>query len=153
MTSQPFRANVLSNSANLSSARAGGSTDPEPSSAARRLRDLLLETVADVFNVDVGLLRLPTRGRANIALARQVAMYIAHVGCGLTLTEVGELFERDRTTVSHACAVVEFKREEPGFDEAIRLLEQVIRVLEGSGPSGPAQWLPSRRGGQVSSAS
>ena len=32
-------------------------------------------------------------------------MYLAHVGCGVSLTEVGHLFERDRTAVSHACGL------------------------------------------------
>lgn len=64
-------------------------------------------------------------------MARQVAMYIAHVGYGLTLTEVGRLFERDRTTVAHACCVVEARRDDKGFDEAVVLLELVIRAING----------------------
>ena len=45
-------------------------------------------------------LRKRTRGRADTAFARQVAMYLAHVAYGLTLSDVGRVFERDRTTVS-----------------------------------------------------
>ena len=48
-----------------------------------------------------------TRGRPRVAFARQVAMYLAHVAWGLTLTEVGHVFARDRTTVAHACGLVE----------------------------------------------
>jgi chromosomal replication initiation ATPase DnaA len=103
------------------------------------LRAVLEDTVAGVFDVDAEDLRTPTRGIANVSLARQVAMYIAHVDCGLSLTDVGRLFERDRTTVSHGCSVVELKREEPSFDEAIRLLELVIRVLYGLPSSSPAR--------------
>ena len=55
-------------------------------------------------------------------------MYLAHVGCGLTLTEVGRLFARDRTTVAHACGLVEDRREEPPFDRALELLEGVMRL-------------------------
>ena len=93
------------------------------------VRLLLEQAVARVFDVETDLMRLPTRGRARVALARQVAMYLAHVGCGLSLTESGELFDRDRTTVAHACHVVEGRREDPGFDRAIELLERVIKVL------------------------
>ena len=39
------------------------------------------------------------RGSARTAFA------LAHVGCGVSLTEVGHLFERDRTAVSHACGL------------------------------------------------
>ena len=55
-------------------------------------------------------------------------MYLAHVACGLTLTEVGHLFARDRTTVAHACSRVEDRREEPLFDRALQLLEGVVRL-------------------------
>ncbi|HXF53876.1 MAG TPA: helix-turn-helix domain-containing protein [Hyphomicrobiaceae bacterium] len=100
--------------------------------AAMELHTLLDLMVAGVFGVESDLLRLPTRGRARVALARQVAMYLAHVACGLSLTAVGELFERDRTTVAYACGVVERRRDEPSFDGAIELLECIVRVLVGA---------------------
>lgn len=93
------------------------------------LKGLLEQTVARAFDVELGLMRSPTRGRARVAMARQVAMYLAHIACGLSLTDVGELFDRDRTTVAHACEVVEDRREEPAFDRAIELLENVTKVL------------------------
>ena len=64
-----------------------------------------------------------------MALARQAGMYIAHVGCSLRLTEVGELFDRDRTTVAHACSIIEQRRDNPEFDQALELTESVIKVL------------------------
>lgn len=64
-----------------------------------------------------------------MALARQTAMYLAHVGCSLSLTEVGTLFERDRTTVAHACALIEDRRDNPDFDRALELLERAVRAL------------------------
>ncbi len=51
-------------------------------------REFLYNTVATVFEIDGALLAQPSRGRAQFALARQVAMYLAHVGCGLSLTAV-----------------------------------------------------------------
>lgn len=109
----------------------------EPALFAPGLRQIIEGTVAGVFDVDAGLLCQPTRGRANIALARQVAMYIAHVGCGLSLTEVGAVFERDRTTVAHACGVVEQRRDDDDFDAAIHLLDLVIRVIDGTRQTQP----------------
>lgn len=101
--------------------------------ASVELRGVIEDIVADVFRVDAELLRQPTRGRARIALARQVAMYIAHIGYGLTLTEVGVLFDRDRTTVAHACTVVESRRDDREFDVAVLLLEQIVRAISGTG--------------------
>ena len=109
----------------------------KPALSAPGLRQVIEGTVAGVFGIDVELLRQPTRGRANIALARQVAMYIAHVGCGLSLTEVGAVFERDRTTVAHACAIVEQRRDDDHFDAAIHLLDLVIRVIDGTRQTQP----------------
>jgi hypothetical protein len=103
-----------------------------PARLPTRLRGLIEDIVSKVFAVEPEQLRRATRGRARIALARQVAMYIAHVGYGLSLTEVGRLFERDRTTVAHACGVVEIRREDPDFDEAVVLLELIVRAVEGS---------------------
>ena len=95
----------------------------EPIAAARRYIE---EAVAPVFDVARHDLRITTRGPADVALARQVAMYLAHVGFGLSLTEVGRVFERDRTTVSHACGVIEDRRDDPTFDRMLDLLEWVI---------------------------
>ena len=109
-------------------------TDLEPKVrgySSATLRQIVEQTVADVFDVDCDNLRLPTRGQARVALARQVAMYIAHVGCGINLTDVGIMFNRDRTTVSHACEVVEKRRDDSKFDHAIDLIELVVRVLIG----------------------
>jgi hypothetical protein len=47
------------------------------------LRPILEQTVARVFDVDTALMRRPTRGRAQVALARQVTMYLAHVAAAL----------------------------------------------------------------------
>ncbi len=85
--------------------------------------------VRQVFGVDHDALARLTRGVARTALARQVAMYLAHVACGLTLTDAGRLFSRDRTTVAHACGVIEDKRDEPAFDRALELLEWTIIAL------------------------
>jgi chromosomal replication initiation ATPase DnaA len=85
--------------------------------------------VSQVFGVARDDIGMQTRGRAHVALARQVAMYLAHVAYGLSLTDVGRLFARDRTTVAHACALVEDRRDDQAFDRALELLELVVRAL------------------------
>ena len=89
----------------------------------------LEKLVANAFQIDETLLRMPTRGRARIARARQVAMYLAHTSCGCSLTDVGEMFERDRTTVAHACSVIEEARDDADFDHAIELLDSSARMM------------------------
>ena len=58
-------------------------------------------------------------------------MYLTHVSCGLSLTEVGHIFARDRTTVAHACAVIEDRRDDPVFDRALELMEWIVPTLIG----------------------
>jgi chromosomal replication initiation ATPase DnaA len=79
--------------------------------------------------VGYAALWLPTRGSPTEAFARQVAMYLAHVGLGLTFTAVARLFGRDRRTVAHACAVVEDRRDALALDRALDLLEGALRLL------------------------
>ncbi len=92
-------------------------------------REAIEQAVIQVFGIAYKDLRRTTRGRAKVALARQVAMYLAHVGCGLSLTATGRLFERDRTTVAHACGVIEDRRDDPIFDRALDLLEWAVPAL------------------------
>ncbi len=96
---------------------------------APRSRFAVEAAVSQVFDVMVDDLRRASRGRARVALARQVAMYLSHVGFGLSLTEVGRLFERDRTTVAHACSVVEDRRDDATFDRTLELLEWASRAI------------------------
>ena len=47
---------------------------------------------------------------------------------GRSLTAVGALFQRDRTTVAHACGVVEDRRDDPDLDARIEHLEHAVGV-------------------------
>ena len=103
-------------------------------SSSDQLRHVIEATVGLVFAIDPDDIRRSSRGEASVAFARQVAMYLAHVACCLPLSEVGRLFRRDRTTVRHACAVVEDRRDDPRFDLTIGLLERVVtRVADTTG--------------------
>lgn len=56
---------------------------------------------------------------------RQIAMYVCHVELGIPMSDIGPCFGRDRTTVGHACQVVEDRRDEPAFDEFVAALERL----------------------------
>jgi hypothetical protein len=99
---------------------------------AQALRIVIEQAVALSFDIEPELLSFPSRGRARTALARQVSMYVAHVSLCFSLTQVGQLFDRDRTTVAHACEVVEQRRDDVTFDRAIELLERIVRIMCGT---------------------
>lgn len=102
-----------------------------PANEARRVRHVIEAAIGDIFGVPHGDISQPSRGKAPVAHARQVAMYLAHVSCGLSLTDVGAVFARDRTTVAHACAVIEDRRDDPVFDRALELMEWIVPTLVG----------------------
>lgn len=93
------------------------------------VRRAIESAVAAVFEVDVNELHARSRGSARTAFARQVAMYLAHVACGISLTDVGVLFGRDRTTVAHACGLVEDRRDDPDLDYRLEHLEGAVSCL------------------------
>lgn len=66
---------------------------------------------------------------------RQIAMYVCHVQLGIPMSDIGPCFGRDRTTVGHACQVVEDRRDEPAFDEFVATLERltgsIVNVMIG----------------------
>lgn len=103
-------------------------TSPFLSSKDQHLRRLLEQAVAPAFDVGCAELWIGTRGDPIAALARQVAMYLAHVQGGLSYTEIGKLFARDRTTVAHACCVIENRRDNAAFDRTIDLLECALHM-------------------------
>lgn len=72
--------------------------------------------------------RAATRRRREAAFARQVAMYLAHAGLGMSLARVAYAFGRDRSTVAHACHLIEDRRDEPEFDAWMQALEASARA-------------------------
>ena len=103
--------------------------DPVRHAALARLAEV---AVAAISRVPAETLRGPCRGRRPAALARQMAMYLAHVTFGLTFTRVGICFGRDRTTVRHACALIEDRRDDPALEFALSALEAGLLALTGS---------------------
>jgi Bacterial dnaA protein helix-turn-helix len=84
--------------------------------------------VARDFGLELAALFAPTRGAPRTAFARQVAMYLAHIGFELSLGTIGRVFDRDRTTVSYACHVVEDGRDDIWLDCRLEALELFCRA-------------------------
>lgn len=85
------------------------------------------EIACEAFGVSHAELYGEARGDAHLALARQTAMYLAHVVGQLSLNELAGLFGRDRSTVSHACINIEDRRDSPIFDLQIGYMEKRLR--------------------------
>lgn len=88
----------------------------------------VMTLVAETQRIPLRLLIHRSRCRLDTARARQLAMYLSHVVLGCTLSEIGDAFGRDRTTVSHACGVIEDLRDDPAFDAEVSALERRLEA-------------------------
>lgn len=96
-------------------------------SRSRPMADIVSLAVAATFMVPLSELHAESRRAAPVALARQSAMYLAHVEFGMSLTDVGRAFGRARTTVARACETIERRRDEPRLDAALAALTHLLR--------------------------
>lgn len=73
------------------------------------------------------LILMEGRGPADAAFARQVAMYAVYVSFGVSLARVAAAFGRDRSTVAHACHLVEDRRDDPELDAWLDNLDRTLK--------------------------
>lgn len=108
----------------------GGATmhDAFSDHACKVIARMAKEVACEAFSVSHSALHNQQRGDNRLALARQTAMYLAHVVGQLTLNEVATLFRRDRSTVSHACMNIEDRRDSPVFDVQVEYMEKRLRA-------------------------
>lgn len=97
--------------------------------ALRAPFDRIEAAVTASFSVTVAELRSRTRGTRRCALARQTAIYLAHVSLGASMHDVAAVFRRHRSTVAHACGLIEDLRDAPAFDDKIVALETQCREI------------------------
>lgn len=71
----------------------------------------------------------PRDSRRRKCHVRQIAMYVCHVALGMTLTNIGLGFGRDRSTVAYACGVVEDRRDGRAYDEFVSSIERVVTSI------------------------
>lgn len=84
--------------------------------------------VARDFGLELAELLAPVRGAPRAAFARQVAMYLAHISFEMSFETISRVFGRHRTTVSHACQVVEEGRDDIWLDCRLEALELFCRT-------------------------
>jgi chromosomal replication initiator protein len=96
-----------------------------------RTRLVSIETIkrqtAEAFHIDVSLLAAKKKTQI-IALARQVAMYLARNLTSLSLKSIGEAFGgRDHSTVIHACKLIErLSAEDPEIHQKVTSLKKSL---------------------------
>jgi hypothetical protein len=102
--------------------------------ALRRPGSLPLRTICrivghmtgEIFGLVGSRVQLRRDRRRTLCHVRQISMYICHVALRIPLHEIGLAFGRDRTTVGHACHVVEDRRDDPAFDDFVGAIERIV---------------------------
>ncbi|WP_420408871.1 helix-turn-helix domain-containing protein [Hoeflea sp.] len=91
---------------------------------------VVLRLVGELFDVatDAGLPEGVAR-RRPLCHMRQIAMYLSHVVLSVPYQTIGRSFGRDRSTVVHACAVVEDRRDDPGYDLFVERCERCVNAV------------------------
>lgn len=86
------------------------------------------KTVADYYKMKVADM-YSKRRPANIAMPRQVAMYLAKELTQKSLPEIGDLFGgRDHTTVLHAVRkITDLRAKQAEFNHTLHVLEQTLK--------------------------
>lgn len=100
---------------------------------------LAQQAVAFAFDERLEEIAVPTRRTRSAAYARQTAMYLAHIAFGMSLGRVAQAFGRDRSTVAHACRMIEDRREDGDFNDCLDRLEEFLRAAP-ERPSRP-RWI------------
>jgi chromosomal replication initiator protein len=99
--------------------------------ASPRQTNVSVETIQKVVAEYFSLLLSDIKGKKrsqNIVFPRQIAMYISREITGFSTTEVGQNFERDHTTVMHACQKIEERKQaDPTLDSTIQNLIRMIK--------------------------
>lgn len=93
--------------------------------------DMIRAVVAFAYDVKLEDMLAMTRGDPRTALARQIAMYLGNVVCGIRLSAVAAGFARHRSTACHALHRIEDLRDDPEFDRTLRYLESTLRTALG----------------------
>jgi len=97
---------------------------PEAHRPRREVWSALVALAAIALDVQINEICRATRGPARAALARHLACYLAVTTLGWTATETARICERDRTSVRHALARIEDRRDCPAFDAMVTALEE-----------------------------
>ena len=126
LTSLDAHARLMGTPITLESTRAALSHLVQPREERRIDAQLIIQVVADKYGVQAADLTGKRKTR-EIALPRQVAMYICREITDLSTTAIGQAFGRDHTTVMHGCdKIADAVQSDFGFRNRIdEIIKQV----------------------------
>lgn len=103
--------------------------DERALTAERRLLCMIVRQLTEELLRATGLENTEDPGRRATSHVRQVAMYVCHVAYSMPMGEVAEAFGRDRSTVGHACRMVEDRRDDRAYDTFVAIVERMASAV------------------------
>ena len=101
---------------------------PRSRAEAVAMCDCVIDLMSALFGTSGRELREPGRGERSVSRVRQIGMYVARVTLGLRVVEIAAGFGRDKSTVVHACHIIEDLRDDVDFDRLVARAEHITRV-------------------------
>ncbi|NEQ65282.1 MAG: chromosomal replication initiator protein DnaA [Symploca sp. SIO2D2] len=100
-----------------------------PAQPAKALPEVILASVAEVFNVSVEDIKGSSR-RREISLSRQISMYLMRQHTDLSLPRIGEEFGgKDHTTVMYSCdKITQLQKTDTALAQKLRQLSDRINT-------------------------
>ncbi len=95
----------------------------------RRLLCMIVRQLTEELLRATGLDHDQEPGRRATNHVRQVAMYVCHVAYSMPMGEVAQAFGRDRSTVGHACRMVEDRRDDRAYDTFVAIVERMASAV------------------------
>lgn len=93
------------------------------------LATFINQMVASAFELPSERLFSYDRGNAKATRARQISIYLLHTGLSFSHAKISRIYNKDRTTISYACRLIEDLRDNPAFDDRILELEKTINTV------------------------
>jgi len=94
--------------------------------------DTIKKVVAERFSIDVKDLN-SVKKTSNVALPRQIAMYLSTIMTDMTLQSIGDSFNKDHATILHAKKKIEERiKQDPWFNEDINKMMTKIKSVNNS---------------------
>lgn len=100
-----------------------------PLTPERRLLCMIVRQLTQELLQAIGIDSDSGGRRRSAGHVRQVAMYVCHVAYSMPMGEVAQAFGRDRSTVGHACRMVEDRRDDAAYDGFVTIVERMASAV------------------------
>jgi Bacterial dnaA protein helix-turn-helix len=100
-----------------------------PLTSERRLLCMIVRQLTQELLQAVGVDSDSGGRRRSAGHVRQVAMYVCHIAYSMPMGEVAAAFGRDRSTVGHACRMVEDRRDDAAYDGFVTIIERMASAV------------------------